>query len=89
MSVEEKEHAAYIQQTLQWVKQQIQQNRTDYRNLEQEAAEKLDHNGFKTDYFNIARQDDLEPAQADDRQLVILAAAFMGKVRLIDNIQIK
>ena len=88
LSAQEKEQASYIQQTLQWAKQQIKQGTTDYRQLEQQASDRLNDNGFKTDYFNIARQDDLEPAQADDAKLVILVAAFMGKVRLIDNIEI-
>lgn len=88
LSEQEKKQAAMIQQTLQWVKQQIEDGKHDLRHLEQQASEKLNQAGFVTDYLNIARQDDLEPAQINDSALVVLVAAFMGKVRLIDNIQI-
>jgi pantoate--beta-alanine ligase len=38
--------------------------------------------------LSICRADTLEPASADDKQLVILAAAYVGTTRLIDNIEV-
>lgn len=44
--------------------------------------------GFVVDYFNISHAKTLDPATPLDKNLVILAAAWMGKTRLIDNILI-
>lgn len=89
LSTEQKEHASFIYQTLNWLKQQIDSGERDFRTLEQAAEQRLADNNFKPDYIHIAHQDTLELAQKEDRKLVILVAAFMGKVRLIDNITIE
>jgi pantoate--beta-alanine ligase len=44
--------------------------------------------GLKPDYFSICEAQSLLPAKADDKNLVILTAAYLGKTRLIDNIPI-
>ena len=44
--------------------------------------------GFRPDYVSVRRVADLEPAQAGDRDLVILAAAYLGRARLIDNLRV-
>jgi pantoate--beta-alanine ligase len=38
------------------------------------------------DYFSVCHAATLEPASPQDRALVILVAAWMGKTRLIDNL---
>ncbi|WP_251358309.1 pantoate--beta-alanine ligase [Kangiella sp. TOML190] len=89
LSTEEKDHASNIYKTLLWAKSEIENGRHDFRQLETEAKQRLTELGFVPDYFNIANQETLALAQEQDSQLVILLAAFMGKVRLIDNIKIK
>ncbi|MES2818596.1 MAG: pantoate--beta-alanine ligase [Pseudomonadota bacterium] len=42
--------------------------------------------GLRPDYLEIREANSLRPAATDDRQLVILAAAFLGTTRLIDNL---
>ena len=42
--------------------------------------------GFQPDYLVICRSGDLSEATVDDRDLVILVAAWLGSTRLIDNI---
>ena len=37
-------------------------------------------------WYEIRNASDLKPASREDRQLVILAAAFIGSTRLIDNL---
>ena len=44
--------------------------------------------GWRPDYVSVRRQSDLRPPGDDDRGLVVLAAAFLGRTRLIDNIEI-
>lgn len=60
----------------------------EYSKIEQEQIRILQQAGFIPEYFSICRADDLQPAGRDDRELVILAAAKLGKARLIDNIQV-
>lgn len=63
----------------------IQQGNTDFAALIESAQLQLETAGFKRDYFVIARQHDLLPASQTDSELVILAAAYIGAARLIDN----
>ncbi|TVS17513.1 MAG: pantoate--beta-alanine ligase [Gammaproteobacteria bacterium] len=50
-----------------------------------EAIANLEATGFRPDYFAIRNRHSLAEASADDRELVILAAAWLGRTRLIDN----
>ncbi|GIU09355.1 pantoate--beta-alanine ligase [Shewanella morhuae] len=43
--------------------------------------------GFTPDYLEIRHAHTLEAAQRQDQSLVILAAAYIGKARLIDNLR--
>jgi pantoate--beta-alanine ligase len=49
------------------------------------ATEALESAHFRVDYVSIADRDTLEPAQPDSENAIALIAAFMGEVRLIDN----
>jgi pantoate--beta-alanine ligase len=53
---------------------------------EQRAQQFLQQAGFQPDYFSVCRSSDLKKAAAEDVDLVLLAAAKLGKTRLIDNI---
>ena len=54
--------------------------------VEAEGLKRIEAVGFRPDYFSVRRADDLLPPEADDRELVILVAAWLGKARLIDNV---
>jgi pantoate--beta-alanine ligase len=60
-------------------------NRT-YAEIEQSAMLFLQESGFQPDYFCVCRSRNLKKAVADDSDLVLLAAAKLGKTRLIDNV---
>jgi len=45
--------------------------------------------GFRPDYVSVRRQEDLAVPQAMDRRLVLLAAAWLGRARLIDNLELE
>ncbi|MDH2434156.1 pantoate--beta-alanine ligase [Pokkaliibacter sp. MBI-7] len=81
--------APLLYQTLQGIEQRISAGEVDFRQLEAEAKQQLDELGLRPDYFNICNQATLELAEPDDKQLVILAASYLGKARLIDNIRIQ
>ena len=53
--------------------------------IEQQSAQKLNNSGFNVDYFNIVDADTLDDVSTNSREIVILAAAFLGSPRLIDN----
>lgn len=50
------------------------------------ASRELEERGFLVDYVMVRRQQDLAVPEADDRSLIVLAAARLGNVRLVDNI---
>jgi pantoate--beta-alanine ligase len=54
--------------------------------VEAEGLNRLQADGFRPDYFVVRRADDLLSPGADDHELVILVAAWLGKARLIDNV---
>jgi pantoate--beta-alanine ligase len=56
--------------------------------LEDEAKADLRKVGFEPQYITVCRQSDLQPAKKGDQELVILAAAQLGKARLIDNLEV-
>jgi pantoate--beta-alanine ligase len=55
---------------------------------EARAREALRAAGFRPDYVSVRRQADLAAPAPGDRSLVILAAAWLGRARLIDNLEI-
>lgn len=85
--------AANLQQTLVWIKDNLIEqggvkSKAALAELEKQAQDKLSKAGFKLQYLTICRQTDLLPAKKGDKQLVVLAAAVLGKARLIDNLEI-
>lgn len=71
---------------LQAIGEAITTGSRDFKELQKLASKKLNKAGFTTDYIAIRRQSDLLEPQNDDGQLVILAAAYLGSTRLIDNL---
>jgi len=56
--------------------------------FEDQAKRDLRNQGFSPQYVTVCRQADLTPAKRGDMELVILAAAQLGKARLIDNLEV-
>jgi len=88
LTEEELAIAPLLQKVLSQVAEQIKAGQRNYEQLQESAQQQLEQGGFGRDYFNIVRQDTLEAASAEDTEIVILAAARLGKARLIDNIQL-
>jgi pantoate--beta-alanine ligase len=57
--------------------------------VEREAEGALREAGLTPDYIRVRTTDDLRPATETDRDLVILAAAYLGRARLIDNLRVQ
>lgn len=87
LSFAEKAQAVELVRTLQEVVTAIQADSHDYAELEKKAIQQLTALGWQVDYVSIRSAKTLLPAQINDKDLVVLGAAKLGKTRLIDNIQ--
>jgi pantoate--beta-alanine ligase len=67
---------------------EVQGGRRDFTKLTQEYKLQLAELGFNPDYLEIRNIENLLQPSHEDHHLVLLAAAFLGKTRLIDNLQI-
>jgi len=83
---QEKQIAPQLYQSLCHAQAAILKGQQCFADIEQQALLSLKTAGFTTDYFTICCSDDLSPATKQDKNIVILAAAKLGKTRLIDNI---
>lgn len=88
LSVEEKAKASLIYQAMQKMKLAIEQGDANFSDIENSAISELEKEGFRNDYVKVVNAQTFMPATADDKQLVIVVALFMGTTRLIDNLQI-
>lgn len=89
LSADQKKLASNLYAVLKLSAKQIESGNLDFRSLEQNAVDHLQSHGIEVDYFAICNSNNLAPAEADDKGLVILAAIYIGKTRLIDNIQVQ
>lgn len=88
LTPEQRRIAPSLYQTLQEAREQVLQG-VAFAAVEATAAGRLTEAGFRPDYVHISHAETLDPAEPGDKRLVILAAAWMGSTRLIDNIEIR
>lgn len=88
LSAEELQQAAQLYQQLQAIAADIIQGRRDFDVLEQTATAALNQLGWRVDYIEIRQANTLQKAQCSDQEIVILAAAVLGRTRLIDNLEV-
>ncbi|HEY0721841.1 MAG TPA: pantoate--beta-alanine ligase, partial [Gammaproteobacteria bacterium] len=84
----ERQRAPLLYQTLRFVAERLKAGERDFAAIEIEAAQRLADGGFTPDYVAIRTQDELEAPGENSRALIVLAAARLGKARLIDNLLI-
>lgn len=80
--------SATIYATLTGAADKLRRQTMSVHELEHRAAADLAAVGMRPEYFSVRRAVDLAPPQVGDRELIILAAAWLGSARLIDNIQV-
>lgn len=71
---------------LNYAKVSIKFGEYGYDKLSKNAIAMLAESGIKPDYFNICNPNTLLPAVIGESDIVILAAGYLNKTRLIDNI---
>lgn len=86
LSAQQRAIAPALQQCMHSVKAHIIKGNRDYAALFAQFATDLQDAGFRLDYVELRDALNLEPAHADSRHMVLLAAAYLGTTRLIDNL---
>ncbi len=87
LTQQERKQAPELYRVMQSTAERVGSGERDYAKLESEAKQELEKAGFRPDYYTIRRSDDLTEPSGNESGLVILAAAYLGKARLIDNLQ--
>jgi len=88
LTADERQLAPRLYQVLSQVKSRIEQGTSDFPALENDALLALQQGGLRPEYVSVRRAQDLMPPGPADTDLVVLAAAWLGKARLIDNLQL-
>jgi len=88
LDLQQRRSAPLLFRTLTRLAERVRAGERDFRRLEREAGEALARAGLVPDYVSIRRCSDLGEAAAEDRDMVVLAAARLGSARLIDNLRI-
>lgn len=88
LSEAERAVAPQLHAALDAIGMELQSGKRNFEGLENDARAKLEAAGFVPDYVAIRRAENLELPDRDCDELVVLAAAHLGKARLIDNIVI-
>ena len=91
LTPEERRRAPALFQVLSHARETILQHSgaCDFRDLEADAMERLRERGLRPEYFSVRRARDLALAGPEDKDLVVLAAAWLGSARLIDNVRVQ
>lgn len=95
LSTEERAEAVQLIQTLQGIQVKVRSatlSSKEIAGLENQAVEHLRNRGWNPDYISIRKRKDLlfasDAELSNQEPLVVLAAAKLGKTRLIDNLEI-
>lgn len=84
----QREKAAEIYRQLKRIKSAIDAKSENYNDLEKAASESLRKIGFIPDYVVIRETSTLLAPENQDSSLIVLIAARIGEIRLIDNIRV-
>ena len=85
LSEEERERAAILYKVLQWIKSNLVKG-VGTEKIRNESLRKLKKAGMRVEYIAFVDSESLEEVENQNNNVVVLVAAWMGEVRLIDNI---
>jgi len=88
LTPEQRSHAPLLSQVLRETAAALGRGRSDYQALESQAVAALERAGFRPDYVVIRDATSLAPPRPNQEpaSLRLLAAAWLGSARLIDNV---
>ena len=87
LSKEDRKKAPQLFKLLNVMKDKVMQKKLPFKEIEDDADRLLNASGWIVDYLTIRSAESLKFAVHDEKQIVILGAATLGSVRLIDNIE--
>ncbi|QDD13192.1 pantoate--beta-alanine ligase [Candidatus Methylopumilus rimovensis] len=87
LSEEDRKRAPQLFELLNVMKDKVMQKKLSFKEIEEDADRLLNASGWIVDYLTIRSAESLKTPVHDEKQLVILGAATLGSVRLIDNIE--
>ncbi|WP_199055371.1 pantoate--beta-alanine ligase [Aquitalea sp. ASV15] len=88
LTAEERAEAPRLYRNLSAMRAALLAGDSDYATLEANASADLQQAGWVVDYVEVRQADTLEVAHAGEKRLVVLAAARLGRTRLIDNVEV-
>ncbi|PBQ02111.1 pantoate--beta-alanine ligase [Pseudomonas congelans] len=88
LSDDQRAAAPELYQAIRQTADAISAGEQDFDTLLASKKQQLENAGFRIDYLEIRDATSLRPTTAENRDLVILAAAFLGTTRLIDNLHL-
>ena len=88
LTPEERAKAPQLHRELERIKQLVEGGTHRFHRHEEVAVADLSMGGWRVDYVALRNRSELAPPHPKDTELVVLAAAWLGKTRLIDNLEI-
>ena len=88
LNADQRAIAPTLYQVITRIGDAIRSGARDFAPLIEDGKRTLEAQGFRPDYLEIREAVHLRQASAEDTDLVILAAAFLGTTRLIDNLHL-
>jgi pantoate--beta-alanine ligase len=85
----QRQTAALINRALLAAATHLRQQSAPLAAIEAEGCRALAAAGMRPEYFTVRRRRDLAQPGPGDRELIILTAAWLGRARLIDNVQVE
>ncbi len=87
LSKEDRKKASQLFELMNAMKEKVMQKKLSFKEIESDAERLLNDSGWIVDYLAIRSAQSLKTPVHNEKQMVILGAATLGSVRLIDNIE--
>ena len=88
LNAEERGIAPVLYRCLSQIAAAIKNGDHDFAALRAEQVKHIEAAGLRLDYLEVRQGVHLRPATPEDKDIVILVAAFLGTTRLIDNLHL-
>jgi pantoate--beta-alanine ligase len=86
LTMDERQRAPVLARTMRWIGSQIRNGKRDYKSMLEDASDQLRAADIEPDEIFIRDARTLQLLSDASNQAVILVSAFLGSVRLIDNL---
>ncbi|WPN97496.1 pantoate--beta-alanine ligase [Pseudomonas sp. MUP55] len=88
LTEEQRAIAPVLYRSLSQIAAAIKSGESDFARLRAEHIQQIEAAGLRMDYLEVRQGVHLRPATPEDRDIVILVAAYLGATRLIDNLHL-